>query len=101
MPQGLQTFTENGNIFIDVTSSIQKFSGIIHCPPTATYGEVRNADLLQGTPWYFIVDVSDNLDIKRDTGVVKVLPTITISGDKLEWRFSNTHNECKIMYGVY
>ncbi len=102
MPQGLQTFSENGSLMIDVSSRIQKYLGVVSCPENMNSGTVQNKYLEEGDLWYLILpDSYPELRLEGNKQFTYSVPTITKNGDKLQWSFSQSHVGCRILYGVF
>ena len=102
MPQGLQTFGENGDMVINITDRIQKYLGIINCPENNNSGEVRNEHLTEGDLWYLIIPNSyPALHLSGNNQYRYSVPFVSKNGDKVEWYFTQNHVGCKILYGVF
>lgn len=102
MQQGLQTFTEDGSIMLDVSSRMQKYLGVINCSENENFGTVQNPYLEEGDLWYLILPNSyPTLTLEGNKQFTYSVPTVTKSGDKLQWAFSQNHIGCRILYGVF
>lgn len=102
MPQGLQTFDENGDMVINITDRIQKYLGIINCPENQNSGEVRNGQLTEGDLWYLIIPNSyPTLNLSGNNQYQYSVPFVSKNGDKVEWYFTQNHVGCQILYGVF
>lgn len=102
MAQGLQTFSENGSVVIDVSSRIQKYLGVVDCPANINSGTVQNKYLEEGDLWYLILPGSyPELNLNGNKQFVYSVPTVTKSGSTLRWSFSQSHVACRILYGVF
>lgn len=102
MPQGLQTFSEDGSLMIDVSSRIQKYLGAVNCPENMNSGTVQNKYLEEGDLWYLILpDSYPELRLEGNKQFTYSVPSVKKSGDKLQWSFSQNHVGCRILYGVF
>ena len=102
MPQGLQTFSENSSLMIDVSSRIQKYLGVVSCPENINSGTVQNKYLEEGDLWYLILpDSYPELRLEGNEQFAYSIPTVTKNGDTLQWSFSQNHVGCRILYGVF
>jgi len=102
MPQGLQTFNENGDILLDVSDRVQKYLGAALCPENVNSGVEQNPYLVEGDLWYLIIpDSYPTLNLEGNTQFSYSVPTVTKEGDKLLWSFTTNHVGCRILYGVF
>ncbi|WP_456868345.1 hypothetical protein [Galbibacter sp. BG1] len=77
MPQGLQTFNENGIILLDTSTRVSFILGTLRVSATGT---LRDSRLLDGIPFYMIAP--------PDTGVSNLMPvnpTVEINGDTISY----------------
>ena len=102
MPQGLQTFNENGEILLDASDRVQKYLGVALCPENVNSGVVQNPYLEEGELWYLIIpDSYPTLNLEGNAQFSYSVPTVTKEGDKLLWFFTTNHVGCRILYGVF
>ena len=98
--QGLQIFDGNGNVTLDVTSSLTRVIGSFHTG--ITDGSIVNSEITNGIPWFTIV-----LNGSATQGKFQSL-MVTIDGSTLSWNFQKSSNltnapvyiEYIITYGV-
>lgn len=102
VPQGLQTFNENGDMVINVTNRVQKYLGVIQCHQNQNSGEVQNSYLTEGDLWYLILpDDYPTINLSGNKEFSYSVPTVSQNGDKILWSFTQNHIGCKILYGVF
>lgn len=95
MPAGLQVWDAAGNLVVDITTRLSRFLGSVNSGTSA--GSISVPDLVQGTPFYFVI-ISGGAVPVGSFG-----PEVTFSGTTMSWTFApgRTPLAATIFYGVF
>lgn len=105
MTVGLQTWDENGNLIIDLTSRCTRFLGRLD--GVVSNGSLVDSRFADGTGFVMVLpDVTDSVPTS-----IYTVPQAEVVGNTLTWSFSVngydgasrpfTPIPCTILYGVY
>lgn len=95
MPQGLQVFSEDGTLLVDMNNRISKVLG--HLKITSYSGRFN---INGGRPWFVIVENPEAYQLIRRHGDDYYTPRIYIEGNDIVWDEVVSRN-AEIIYGMY
>lgn len=91
MPTGLQLFLPNGKIQLDMTRRLARPLGVANAN-RGNSGSVVVPEFSGEQPWYMIVTGS--------LATTVAIPTVTISGNTLSWKWPSNSAGGPILYGI-
>ena len=95
MPQGLQVFSEDGTLLVDMNNRINKVLG--HLKITSYSGRFSVGG---GRPWFVIVENPEAYQLIRRHGDDYYTPRIYIEGNDIVWD-EVVNRDAEVIYGVY
>lgn len=103
MAAGLQVYSSNGKLDVDITDRLPRFLGTAQIGGTQESGTISNPGIRAGTNiWWFILSPTTNFNNPEASNPKYEYPVITQGEGFLAWRFpSGRKLSCTLLYGVY